>query len=788
MFRKLQGLMRFQTFVVAMLLLVGALLFSTPASAHPELVKSDPAADALLGAPPQEINLWYSERVDTGAGSPAVEIIDEQGNRSTADANVDPNDPYHVIATGAFDTGLFTVNWTVRSLDDGHTLSGSFSFRVGGSDRAPGAATTEGQRPQTWNVITRWLFFIGASLVTGLALLLALIAFWPAGSKTPLANAKKEGDSADPLALDPHLLLNRGALVATIGAIVAVVATLSEPFLQTKYPPPGASSPTLSDAFNGQPNSWLMRLGVMIAALILVTVAFALRKKLIGIRLAMVAGLFSLVSVVGLSLTSHASARQDWRVAAIVVDAIHQISISLWFGGLVMLALCWRWVTRPLLRRFSTVALPLMVIGVGAGIGNAAFALPALKSLWDSDYGKVILYKAIILVPVLALATFHRKTLGKLVTAANDALKAIRVPLRIEVVLAVAIVLGGSVLALLAPPSIAVTPELTSLDLAHYTTPRTGEDRLKAILSIAPAKPGENTFSVRVTTTDDTPIPDSDLQLVRLSFESLTTGAAQNNIDTTPDGNGNWVLTGTQVSIADWWRITVTIRRAGVEDLSAPFYVIMPDPNINGFDSVPTVDSDPDAQAVYERGLTNLTSLHRLAYIQQLSSGTSTVVESTLEVNDGADGSTIANRVTTSNATVITIGDQRWLGQPGQPWQQTGSNPPIPPSQFGEDFTGATQFQMGITEEVNGEQAQIVAFYVPATTTVAAWYLWWVGVDSGHVLRQAMVSRVHYMSEEYGNFDGPVVIEPPVNDTGTPVATPGLSFQTLPEPAGTPAP
>ena len=95
---------------------------------------------------------------------------------------------------------------------------------------------------------------------------------------------------------------------------------------------------------------------------------------------------------------------------------------------------------------------------------------------------------------------------------------------------------------------------------------------------------------------------------------------------------------------------------------------------------------------------------------------------------------------------------------------------------------------MGITEEVNGEQAQIVAFYVPATTTVAAWYLWWVGVDSGHVLRQAMVSRVHYMSEEYGNFDGPVVIEPPVNDTGTPVATPGLSFQTLPEPAGTPAP
>ena len=672
MFRKLQGLIRFQIFVVAMLLLAGALIVPPPASAHPELVKSDPAADALLGAPPQEINLWYSERVDTGAGSPAVEIIDEQGNRSTADANVDPNDPYHVIATtGAIDTGTFTVVWTARSLDDGHTLSGSFAFRVGGSDRAPGAATTEGQRPQTWNVITRWLFFIGASLVTGLALLLALITLWPSRSERSSANSKNEKDSAEPVALDPHVFLKRGVIVAIIGAVVAVVATLSEPFWQTKYPPPGASTPTLSDAFNGQPNSWLMRLGTMIAALILVIVAFALRKKLIGIRLAMVAGLLSLVSVVGLSLTSHASARQDWRVAAIIVDAIHQISISLWFGGLVMLALCWKIVTRPLIRRFSTVALPLMVIGVAAGIGNAAFALPALNSLWNSDYGKVILYKVVILVPVLALATFHRKTLKKLANRANDALKAIRIPLRIEVVLAIAIVLGGSVLALLAPPSIAITPQLTSLDLARYTTPRTGEDRLKAILSIAPAKPGENTFSVRITTTDDTPLPESDFQLVRLSFESLTTGAAQNNLDTSPDGNGNWVLKGTQLSIADWWRITVTIRRAGVEDLSAAFYVIMPDPNINGFNSVPTVSSDPAAQAVFDRGLANLNSLHRLAYIQQLSSGTGTVVESTLEVNDGSDGSTIANRVTTSTATVITIGNYRWLGQPGQPWQKT---------------------------------------------------------------------------------------------------------------------
>lgn len=786
MSQKLRLDVRLSVFGFFALFLMLVAFGATPASAHPELVKSDPAADALLGAPPQEINLWYSERVDTGAGSPAVEIVDEQGNRSTATAKVDPADPYHVIATtSAIDTGTFTIIWTARSLDDGHTLSGSFAFRVGGADRAPGAATTEGERPQTWNVVTRWLFFIGASLVAGLALLLALITFWP--NRAPVAPEKPKRKPGDDPAIDRQPLFDRGIIFAIAGAGVAALATVSEPFWQTKYPPAGATAPSLSDAFNGQPSAWLMRLIAIAVALLILIIAFVLRKKETGAQLAMVAGVASLVSIAGLSLTSHASARQDWRAVAIAVDMIHQFTISLWFGGLLLLALCWRLVTRPLVRRFSAAALPLMVLGVGAGIGNAAFALPALKSLWESDYGKVILYKVIILVPVLALATFHRKTLAKFAAAASDTLRKMRVPLRIEAVLAIAIVLGGSVLALLAPPSVAVTPQLTSLDLANYTQPRGGEDRLKAILSISPAEVGENSFSVRVTQTNDTPVPDTDLQKVRLTFENLTNGAIQPNIDLTPDGSGNWVVKGTQLSISDWWRITVTIRRAGVEDINALFYIIMPDPNLHGFNAVPSVSSSSEAQALFERGLTNMTSLHRAAYLQQLTSGTGTVVESTLEVNDGSDGSTPASRVTTSTATVIVIGDQRWLGQTGSGWQQTASNPPVPPSEWGSDFEGAEQFHLGITEEVNGEQAQIVMFFVPGTNLAPAWYAWWVGVDTGHILRQAMVSRVHYMAEDYGNFNGPVTIEPPVNEAGTPVATPGLSFQVLPGAAGTPA-
>jgi hypothetical protein len=88
---------------------------------------------------------------------------------------------------------------------------------------------------------------------------------------------------------------------------------------------------------------------------------------------------------------------------------------------------------------------------------------------------------------------------------------------------------------------------------------------------------------------------------------------------------------------------------------------------------------------------------------------------------------------------------------------------------------------MGGIETIAGEQAQLITFRVPETQQLAgAYYVWWVGVDTGHLLQVAMVSRAHYMDERYGNFDGPVEITPPVNDAGIPVATPGMVITDIP--------
>ena len=114
-----------------------------------------------------------------------------------------------LVSSSDFSIGAYTVSWSNRSLTDGHTLSGSFAFRVGGTDRAPAAATVEGQRPPAWAVLLRWLAFLGVAPAVGMLLLFA----------------------------DP-----RRRRIVQGGLAVAVVATLLDPVLLSAFPPSGAES------------------------------------------------------------------------------------------------------------------------------------------------------------------------------------------------------------------------------------------------------------------------------------------------------------------------------------------------------------------------------------------------------------------------------------------------------------------------------------------------------------------------------------------------------------------
>ncbi|HKG25792.1 MAG TPA: CopD family protein, partial [Thermomicrobiales bacterium] len=475
-----------------------------------------------------------------------------------------------------------------------------------------------------------------------------------------------------------------------------------------------------------------------------------------------------------------------WRFVAVPSIVIHQWAVGLWVGGLAQLALSWPWgqAREPQeagegqadpVRVFSRYALVLALVGIGTGVLNAGLVLPTLRSLWQSDYGEFLIAKVAILVPVLALATFHRLSLKRAAVRVGTTL---RTTVRLEAALVLLVVLVGSILALLAPPTVA-RGDFKVVDLAASSGgAAAGADDLFVRLQVTPARPGDNQMTVLVAHADGTAIPTDQIALVRLALTSLDHEAAQPEVATTPAGSG-FVSQGVQLSLDDWWRVDVLVRRLGVEDVSVPFYFRLPDPNVNGFDNGAPAGAD-DARAVFQQGLTGMTSMHSVHWTQRLASGTGAVAVSELRVRDGSDGQPAASYAissafeplppgaTEAEAAVpttfeqIVVGSRRWQRQGDGEWLIGDSPPVFTPSQWGETYDGATGFHLGRTEEVDGKSTQIVTFLVPGTPRLAAaYYAWWVDPQTGYVLRETMVSRAHYMLYDYRDIDQPQPITPP---------------------------
>jgi copper transport protein len=716
--------------------LLAVFVASPNASAHAELVRADPPPDAILGAPPQEINLWFSERIDQGAGSPGLSVLDQDGRElQITNLRVDPNDATHVIGdvSGA-SVGTYTIVWSNRSADDGHSLTGSYTIRVA-TGRAPGAATTEGETPRAWAVTTRWLTFLGAAIVAA-GLLFRTMLLGGVESTT---------------------YGRRRAAIVVIGAAVALVATAVEPFLQAQFPPSGATKPNLSDALAGLPNGWWLRLVAAGVALAIGLLYLAIGAKFLRRTVLEWAGaLAAFCTSLGLSLTSHASARSSWRALAVASDFTHQVSVGLWIGGLVFLAIYW--LSRPHppegpdpIRRFSKFALVLVLIGIATGVTNAGLVFPTIKSLWQSDYGRILLIKVTLLLPALGLAAMHRQRLRRIAGQAGEAL---RPTIRIETAIVAFVVLGGTILALMAPPAKATNGELKLLDLAAPAMSGSAPTDHLIRFKVAPAKQGENTMTVFSTDKQGQPIPNDQIALVRLDLTNLDHGAIERDLEGTPDSTNHYIFKGSELSLSGWWRADALVRRLGVEDETADFYFMLPDPNVNGFGAPKIPKSSEDAQALYQRALGTVTSLNSIAYTERLSGGTGQVVVSDHEVRDATGGRDPAMTITSDEFDVVTIGPNQWIKRSSGDWQWQAASTIVPPSEWGDTYVGATAFQLGTTEEINGEQVQIVTFYLPPQPhQVAAWFAWWIGVDSGHLLHETMISRQHYMVWDYSDFN-----------------------------------
>lgn len=117
------------TFLAAAAVALAALLIpAAPASAHDELVSSDPSADAVLDALPPQITLTYSADILDADGATVIQVTDAAGTALTdGAATVSGTVVTQALAGPA--SGVVTVVWRVVS-GDGHPIDGTFSFTV----------------------------------------------------------------------------------------------------------------------------------------------------------------------------------------------------------------------------------------------------------------------------------------------------------------------------------------------------------------------------------------------------------------------------------------------------------------------------------------------------------------------------------------------------------------------------------------------------------------------------------------------------------------------------------
>ncbi len=727
------------------------------ALAHATLLESSPPADGLLLAAPSSLRLSFSEQVDTGAGSPLVRVLDESGNDIGAEPAAVTGDDGRtvVVSLPPIAPGTYTVTWTVRSYVDGHTLSGSYAFSVGGG-RAPGAATVVGELPASWAVATRWLTFLGAALIAG-GFLVAVVIIPGAVS------------------------LGRAPLLAMTGALVGLAASAADVVVPTFAPPAGSIAPTLSEAARGLPEAFWARF-VALAASLLLVIVWSLTPR-IGARLPALewTGLaVGLVVLLALSMTSHAAARTGtWQYLALASDILHQWAVALWVGGLAHIGLIawpeWRRTRggakrdgRPFadsaIRRFSPLALGLVIIAVVTGVVNTGLALPAVGELWQSAYGRIIWLKVAVLVPALALAIFHRTLLKRQL---SGVVAAVRLTLRAETALVLLVVLGGSTLAMLAPP----TPEVSGQEVIVLAEPVQTATGGPAMLQLQaqPLEPGVNRFTVTVAGSDGAALSLSPQDLVRLRASSLEEAAIeQAPVDATANGSGGFETKTLALSTDGWWSVEVLLRQAGQQDITATFFLILPDPNLHGVSAVDAGETEPAAEELYQRALTQLTTASSLRYHQVLGGGSGQAVVADYALKEGENGAPSAVEASINSMSLVKIGGREWLRTADAPWRERPGSEAIGPSGLAEQYDGASNIQFGKPTEIDDQSVQIVTFSVDNERYVPAWYVWWINPETGELLREGMVSRNHYMTNTFSDYGAPITIEPPVA-AGTPV-------------------
>lgn len=396
--------------LVAALMAIGCVVvFAAPASAHAQLLSTNPVDGAVLITSPSQVVLRFDQAVEIDLG--AVRVLSTSGSRVDQGNTFHPGGEASSVAIDLrprLPDGTYIVAWRVISADS-HPVHGGFIFSVGstaGAAKARALATTLGAGSASTAVgILFWLVRVaelgGLILLVGLALVIEIA--WRAGGAT-----------------------RRLRRLLTISWGITFMSSILGIALQGVYgsalPLPDLFQPSLVSAVlhTRYGEVEMLRLLLLIAAVPVLLGAVA-QVRSGGTRTALlIAGVpigVGLLATPGLS--GHAATGIVIGIG-IPADLLHMLSVSLWAGGLtLLLAVALPGLVpderpsdeRMVMLRISALAFGAVCGIVVTGVVLAIRQINSLSGLFDTTYGQILIAKSSIALVVIGLGALARRTL-----------------------------------------------------------------------------------------------------------------------------------------------------------------------------------------------------------------------------------------------------------------------------------------------------------------------------------------------------------------------------------------
>jgi copper transport protein len=577
------------------LILVGlTILFSPrPAAGHASLVRSDPPANVILETAPQVLRLQYDE--DLAPGLSVISILDRSNFVVMQGGDLTDRDRKVLeLPVAQLRPGIYTVSWKVLSAVDGHITRGAFAFVFLPPGTDPAKLFEQGRPAVTRQGSSRFLLFSGLVLAGWVHLIALFVGV--GGLHFPLV-VLGIGRTADRGILAAREKLLGPAIVwAVTASATALISGIVWWEINTHLTSDTTLAhylfrPALLPYLLASRTSQSMVLRLCLLLLVLVFLHEARKTSPPSVLLLGYCEAVGAVTLLALALSSHSAAA--WASPlAVVFDTLHLWAGALWVGGLVVLAVLlpralgesqsgdWPPLLLPAMRKFTPWAIGSVAVLLLTGAFQVALHIPGPHALVQTEYGRALALKLLLILPLLFLGGVNSLT-GRMGKEGHPAQAGslrhrllalavgiqrwgawrLRAPcwaVRGEVVLGVAVLLCVAFLIQLPPPKAASSAPPPS-------TLQAGTDGLTIDFTITSPEGllAPSDLTVRIRQADGRPVEGITRVTVRPSMPGMEMNISP--IPAIPLSGGEYRAK-TLLSMLGRWEFAVVVRRKGVEE------------------------------------------------------------------------------------------------------------------------------------------------------------------------------------------------------------------------------